>query len=413
MAKPYREGKGWAVRVRIRGQSVYLSGLPTEAAAKKAAAEQTLAIQNLGKPARQGPERTCVAQAMQDYAQEKLPFLKGARQDANRMNNYLRAAGQDTVQVTPIPAKAKRESGNRTVHCSITLQPHCAERTIVNSLKAHRASQAGKTTRTDRVRQRLACTRVSDVTPYHVQELVNAMQTDGYEPASVHLEVAQIKRLFFYAAEKWLWTTPARNPATGLDLPKVDNARERVLNREEWKALCAALDAYPNPYVAPAIGFLLETATRVSEPLVHAQWADVDWERAVLTLFDGKAGGREVPLTPGALRLLTALHAKREGDGDAIFPLSYEALKKGFSVACAAAGIENLHVHDLRHTAATGYTLSQVKLVFRMAKQSHRKGHNVAVQITSPNGLNDKSKTDDDGKRVIEQLTRLGVLCEF
>lgn len=61
----------------------------------------------------------------------------------------------------------------------------------------------------------------------------------------------------------------------------------------------------------------------------------------------------------------------------------------------------------------TGYSLSQVKLVFRMAKQLHRKAHNVAVQITSPNGLNDKSKTEDDRKRVIEQLARIGVLCEF
>lgn len=61
----------------------------------------------------------------------------------------------------------------------------------------------------------------------------------------------------------------------------------------------------------------------------------------------------------------------------------------------------------------TGYALSQVKLVFRMAKQPHRKAHNVPVQITSPNGLNDKSKTEADRKRVNDQLARLGVLCEF
>jgi hypothetical protein len=61
----------------------------------------------------------------------------------------------------------------------------------------------------------------------------------------------------------------------------------------------------------------------------------------------------------------------------------------------------------------SGYVLAQVKLVFRMAKQAHRKAHNVAVQITAPNGLNDKSKTEDDRKRVLEQLTRIGVLHEF
>ncbi len=59
------------------------------------------------------------------------------------------------------------------------------------------------------------------------------------------------------------------------------------------------------------------------------------------------------------------------------------------------------------------YALVQVKLVMRMAKQPHRKAHNVAVQITAPNGLNDKSKTEDDRKRVLEQLIRIGVLSEF
>ena len=61
----------------------------------------------------------------------------------------------------------------------------------------------------------------------------------------------------------------------------------------------------------------------------------------------------------------------------------------------------------------TGYELSHVKLVFRMARQSHRKAHNVTVQITAPNGLNDNSKTLDDGRRVLDQLARLGVLREF
>ena len=59
------------------------------------------------------------------------------------------------------------------------------------------------------------------------------------------------------------------------------------------------------------------------------------------------------------------------------------------------------------------YALVQVKLVMRMAKQPHRKAHNVAVQITAPNGLNDKSRTEDDRKRVLEQLIKIGVLSQF
>ena len=78
-----------------------------------------------------------------------------------------------------------------------------------------------------------------------------------------------------------------------------------------------------------------------------------------------------------------------------------------------ARNIYQLAYDDYGIDDLTGYALAQVKLVFRMAKQPHRKAHNVAVQITSPNGLNDKSKTEDDRKRVLEQLVRIGVLREF
>lgn len=44
--------------------------------------------------------------------------------------------------------------------------------------------------------------------------------------------------------------------------------------------------------------------------------------------------------------------------------------------------------------------------MLRVAGQPHRKAHNVVVQITPPNGLNDKRKTEDDRKRVFEQLAR-------
>lgn len=78
-----------------------------------------------------------------------------------------------------------------------------------------------------------------------------------------------------------------------------------------------------------------------------------------------------------------------------------------------ARNIYQLAYDDYGLDDLTGYALAQVKLVVRMAKQPHRKAHNVAVQITSPNGLNDKSKTEDDRKRVLEQLVRIGVLREF
>jgi len=69
---------------------------------------------------------------------------------------------------------------------------------------------------------------------------------------------------------------------------------------------------------------------------------------------------------------------------------------------------EDYALHDLG-----GFVPTQVKLVFRMAARPHRQAHNVTVQIRAPNGLNDRSKTADDRKRVMAQLSRLGIVREF
>jgi hypothetical protein len=105
----------------------------------------------------------------------------------------------------------------------------------------------------------------------------------------------------------------------------------------------------------------------------------------------------EQPLELGGKSVVRQLASKMEitrdrRDGRNIYQVAYEDY-----------GAEDL----------TQYALAQVKLVMRMAAQPHRKAHNVAVQITAPNGLNDKSKTEDDRKRVLEQLIRIGVLSEF
>jgi hypothetical protein len=71
MAKPYLEGAGWSVRVRTKGQDIYLSGYATESAAKKAASTSIQALSTVGKPVGCGPWQTTVAQVIQKYAQEQ------------------------------------------------------------------------------------------------------------------------------------------------------------------------------------------------------------------------------------------------------------------------------------------------------------------------------------------------------
>lgn len=100
MAKPRKEGSGWSVRSRFQGHSLYISGCATSAGAKKKMDERVAELSSGGKAKGFGPHGTMVAQAMQDYGLERLIFMKDARQEADRINRFLRAAGLATLKLS-------------------------------------------------------------------------------------------------------------------------------------------------------------------------------------------------------------------------------------------------------------------------------------------------------------------------
>jgi integrase len=353
MVKPVKRGRNsWSVRVRIQGQDVFLSGYPTAEAAKRAAHEHITAIQKSGAPAKFGPQRTSVAAAFLDYAREKLPRLKGAPQDARRINRYLVAAGLPRIVVSepaqPTDAQRWLVSFDET-----------NEIVIPNSLKAHRARQAQASARSDAVRRKLACKTFAKVTRADIQDLTNALGQDGKGVDDVRLEIAELSRLFGYAKKCWNWAEPGTNPASDIDRAKTDTARNRVLSQSEWNAMLRELAAYDNAHALPAFALLLESAMRSSEPLLHAVWGNLDWHRCVLHLKDSKVGPRDVPLSPGAMQILRTLYERdgKPGADQRLLPTTYEALKRAWAKAREAAGIKDVHGHDLRHTAATRYAL--------------------------------------------------------
>ncbi|WP_180970708.1 tyrosine-type recombinase/integrase [Burkholderia sp. WAC0059] len=349
----FPEGAGWAFRTRVGGQRIYRSGFPSEAAAL--AERAYLRAQYDGQPrvAGLGPFRTTVAVAWSSYALERLKMLKGARQDANRINRYLRAAGLPVVRLGP----PDPEATGGACRWSVWLEAESG-RTIINSLKVHRARQADRTARSDALRAQLAATLVASVTTHQLEQLVGAMIEEGASAATIDHERAEWRRLFSHARTVWHWAHPARNPAGGLKTPRVDNARNRVLTNDEWRRLAVHLVAYRNRNVLPLLCLMLETAMRSCEPLAGARWSHVRWGRRVLSLPDGKTGRRDVPLNPGAMALLGEMRktADLAGDDGPIFPgLTYEQMKKAWAECCRKAGIENVKAHDLRHTSATRY----------------------------------------------------------
>ncbi|TBO34437.1 site-specific integrase [Aquabacterium lacunae] len=366
MAKPYLEPRtqAWSFRLRIRGEDIYRTGFKSEALARKALLELTQCLKAPGRPALAGPWKTTLAQALLDYACERLPSLKSGEQEARRINRFLRHANTPLLALQPVTPNAcdARSNESQSVYWRVACVPPDPERRIPNGLHKHRQAQQQNSAASELLRAQLANSKVADITSHTIQQLIDAVVSEGASASTVRLEHAILRQFFNYARDTWHWKFEVGNPATGRKLPTVDNARDRVLTNKEWHRLCEALKATRNPYVPLALGLLLESAMRCSEALVRIAWKDFDESQCLLHLRAAKAGKRSVPLSPGAMVVMRQLwhHARAVGPvspDSPVFNLSYEALKAAWQRACERADVHGVRLHDLRHTSATRFAL--------------------------------------------------------
>lgn len=96
----------------------------------------------------------------------------------------------------------------------------------------------------------------------------------------------------------------------------------------------------------------------------------MDWERRVIKLRDSKGGKRDVPLSPAAIEALKALESG--ADHEPVVRISYESMRAAWRRAGERAGIKNLKIHDLRHTAATRMALKTGNVFLVRALTGHK-----------------------------------------
>lgn len=350
MATVYKEGSAWIARIRKTHFKTTKGGFATRKEAETWARNQEHAFENQGSACGFGPDRTSLGQALYDYAEKKMPFLKGAVQDLSRVNKYLRAVNLPTFKANKI-VSTNADSSSEQTYFQLETIPVEVTRNYAKGVKAHREKQAQRSKASDKIRDNLARMTVASIQPFHLQELVDQMQKEGYKAATIGLERSLLREFFNYARRTWRWAQPALNPASDLRMPKISNQRSRILSHEEQFRLADALRSCDNPFVAPCIALLIETSMRKSELLMMSRWQDFDPVKSILTLRDAKAGGREVPLTKEAVELIQKL--PRGADTDLIIPISMDAVKSAWERARIRANILDITLHDLRHTGAT------------------------------------------------------------
>jgi integrase len=176
------------------------------------------------------------------------------------------------------------------------------------------------------------------------------------------------------------WFGVRDNPAAGIRNRKENNSRfGRTLEEGERARLLAACDQSTS---WPALGLFarlaLATGARRGE-LLKLEWSDVDLKGGSILLRETKNDeDRRVPLIGEAKALLVEWNKVRRLNDSRVFPGSTPEhaplVDSAWKQAKAAAGIENLRIHDLRH-ACGSYLAKAGASAFQIAAiLGHRSG---------------------------------------
>jgi integrase len=224
----------------------------------------------------------------------------------------------------------------------------------------------------------LGSRRLSDIRPADVERLHAGMASHG----------VQANRTIALLSAVWTWAArqghvdAGMNPVKGVEKYR-ESGRERYLSRDELQRLHEALTAAetigltysvdesnpkvkhaPKPenrhrkldrHAVAAIRLLMMTGARLRE-ILDAKWEHVDLERGMIFLPDSKTGRKPIFLSSAVMEILSAL-PRVEGNPYVIpgenVGRPRADLKKPWDAVCKAAGLDGVHLHDLRHTFAS------------------------------------------------------------
>lgn len=202
----------------------------------------------------------------------------------------------------------------------------------------------------------LATKKVASITRADIAQLHHALRATPYE-ANRMLAMAS---KMFGLAERWGFRPDHTNPAKNIDRYR-EEKRERYLTSAEvarlWQVLNSDIAAGKvSGSAIAAIKLLMLTGRRLNEVL-GLKWVWVDLEAKVLRLPDTKNGALLVSLGDAAVSVLAELKEKGSDETYVIAGRRHGSplvnLQKPWRCLRAMADLNDVRIHDLRHTFAS------------------------------------------------------------
>ncbi len=188
-------------------------------------------------------------------------------------------------------------------------------------------------------------------------DIISLHRKLGHIPRSANFCLAILSKLMNWAEAKGLRPQNS-NPVRGIR-KYPENHRERFLSAEELQRLSEALEVelqeHNDMYAVAAIRLLILTGARLGE-ILTLRWDYVDVERGLLLLPDSKTGKKAIVLNAAAREVLKQLPrlagnpyvicGHKEGQHLVNLQKPWQRIRK-------RAGLEDVRIHDLRHTFAS------------------------------------------------------------
>ena len=215
------------------------------------------------------------------------------------------------------------------------------------------------------LRPALGKKRINDVDRSDVEKIFRKL-TDLGQKHQANQCVTLAGVLFRYAA-KWGWHT-GENPTQDFEKNRL-SGRERYLLPDESRRLSQAIEGLEDKQAAAILKVLLLTGARIGETC-RMRWEQIDFHRATwvkpASVTKQKRDHR-LPLTAPVLAVLSKIKEEQSPVSEWVFPgRSKEGyrndIRSAWATALKAAEIDQLRIHDLRHSFAStlvgsGYSL--------------------------------------------------------
>ena len=275
-------------------------------------------------------------------AAEIITAARTGKDPAGRDLRMKDPTGQDPRE--SVAAPTMRELAGRF------LEEYVPSRCKPNTAHSYRGSLARH------VLPRFGERQVADVTRSDVAALHHEMRAIPF--AANH--TLGILSVMFTMAEIWGLRPEGFNPCRHVKRFREDK-RERFLSDEEYRRLGAVLRraGKTGTEVAPAVAavrLLMLAGCRLSE-ILTLRWEEVDLEAAELRLKDSKTGARVVHVGRPAVAVLRGMvraednpwviAGRRPGSRIASLHYPWGRIRK-------RAGLDDVRLHDLRHSFASG-----------------------------------------------------------